>query len=179
MQSYRCSESLKAHSSLTQTHCFCHPLHTFRCCIQHNPTPKDVALLIQRHLKRQAEAPQPNAGRANVGDSLSGLLNGVWVKSGQTGTTDKEHVLSLAPLPLPVYCLKLAEGACETTYLSRKRDCSLHATQAPTSLPLPRTPGSRACTLWHAVYNTVGTGPVRPLGTWRRLVAYFGTPSAP
>ena len=60
-----------------------------------------MALFIQRHLERQAEAPQPNAGRANVGDSLSRLLNDVWVKSGQTGTTDKEQVLSLAPLPSP------------------------------------------------------------------------------
>ena len=58
-----------------------------------------MALLIQRHLKRQAEAAQPNPGRATVGDSLYGMLNDVWVKSGQTGTTDKEQVLSLAPLP--------------------------------------------------------------------------------
>ena len=60
-----------------------------------------MALLILRHLKRQAEAPEPNPGRANVGDSLYGLLNDGWVKSGQTGTTDKEQVLSLAPLPPP------------------------------------------------------------------------------
>ena len=97
MQSY-----FVAPSSLTQTHCFCHPLPIpFRCCTQHNPAPKDVALLIRRHLKQQAEAPQPDTGRANVGDSLSGLLNDVWVKSGQTGTTDKERVLSFAPIPPP------------------------------------------------------------------------------
>ena len=60
-----------------------------------------MALLIQRLLKRQAEAPQPNPGRANVNDSLSGLLNDAWVKFGQTDTTNKEQVLSFAPLPPP------------------------------------------------------------------------------